>query len=237
VSGYIGTELEVFEAAHNWKQYVFSLVEEHIGGRVLEVGAGIGGTTRQLARARHREWLCLEPDPRLAGQIRKACASGALPQSVRVQAGTTADLDPNSEFDAVLYMDVLEHVENDGEELARVCRRLAPGGALIVLGPAMPWLYSAFDAAIGHFRRYTRASLSAAVPGNLRQVCLKYLDSVGVLLSFGNRALLRNAYPTQRQIQLWDRRIVPLSRRIDPALRFTIGKSILGVWRRPGLTE
>jgi SAM-dependent methyltransferase len=233
LSEYVGTELEVFEAAHNWKRYMLSLFRDHISGRVLEVGAGIGGTTRFLSQAPHREWLCLEPDARLAEEIRKARASGNLPQSVQVKAASTLDLALAPAFDTILYIDVLEHLEDDAAEMRRASALLAPGGALIVFGPAMPWLYSPFDAAIGHFRRYTRESLSKAAPAELQQLRLHYVDSLGVLLSLGNRLLLRNPYPKREQIELWDRKVVPISRRLDPLVRFAVGKSILGVWRKP----
>ena len=232
MSGYVGTELEIFETAHNWKRYILSQLQPHIRGEVLEVGAGIGGTTRFLSQAPHEQWLCLEPDERLADEIREACAAGRLTQSVRVETGVVNDLPAEEAFDAVLYIDVLEHIEDDREELERASRRLTTGGSLVVFGPAMQWLYSPFDAAIGHYRRYNRESLERAMPAGLDRVALKYLDCAGVLLSLANRLLLRNPYPTRKQIEVWDRAVVPVSRRLDPLIRFATGKSILGVWRK-----
>ena len=57
--------------------------------------------------------------------------------------------------------------------------------------------------------------------------------SVGLLASAGNRFISRNSSPTPAQIKLWDRVMVPLSRRFDPLLRYAVGKSVLGVWRKP----
>jgi SAM-dependent methyltransferase len=224
--------LEVFETAHNWKRYILRQLQPHIWGRVLEVGAGIGGTTRFLSQAPHEQWLCLEPDAQLAGEIREACAAGHLPRSVRVETGVVNSLPEGAAFDAVLYIDVLEHIEDDRGELERASRRIGTGGSLIVFGPAMQWLYSPFDAAIGHYRRYNRESLERAMPAGFDRVTVKYLDCVGVLVSLANRLLLRNPYPTRKQIEVWDRAVVPVSRRLDPLIRFATGKSILGVWRK-----
>ena len=57
-----------------------------------------------------------------------------------------------------------------------------------------------------------------------------YLDSCGLCASLGNRLLLQQNLPTANQILFWDRRLVPVSRILDPLLFFKVGKSILGVW-------
>ena len=87
-----------------------------------------------------------------------------------------------------------------------------------MLSPAHPFLFTPFDAAIGHFRRYTRASLHRAAPATLSLEKLVYLDAAGMLASAGNRLLLRSAMPTERQILTWDRLLVPVSRRDRPDL-------------------
>ena len=61
---------------------------------------------------------------------------------------------------------------------------------------------------------------------------LRYLDSVGMMASLGNRLLLRAGMPTLRQILAWDRLMVPLSRRLDPWVGYRFGRSILAVWTR-----
>jgi hypothetical protein len=116
--------------------------------------------------------------------------------------------------------------------MARAAARLNPGGALIVLAPAHPFLFTPFDAAIGHFRRYTRASLRAVAPGTLRVEKLVYLDAAGMLASAANRWLLQSSMPTERQILTWDRLLVPVSRLIDPLFAGGVGKSVLGIWRK-----
>jgi hypothetical protein len=60
----------------------------------------------------------------------------------------------------------------------------------------------------------------------------RYLDSVGLLASLGNRLVLRSAQPNQRQIRFWDRLMVRLSRRLDPLFGYRLGKSALVVWRK-----
>jgi SAM-dependent methyltransferase len=225
---YAGSELEIFEKAHNWKAYLRRFIEPYLTGSVLEVGAGLGANTRQFAALQFDCWTCLEPDADLAEQIEPG---GPLLDRHKVVIGDIAAIDPALRFDAILYIDVLEHIEDDAGELGRAARRLNPGGALIVLSPAHPWLFTEFDKAIGHFRRYTKESLQAAAPTYLRRQQLKYLDCAGLLALFGNRLLLNSSMPTTGQVRTWDSLLVPCSRLLDPLLCGTVGKSVLGVWR------
>lgn len=232
-SDYVGTELEIFAAARNWKRYWSDAIAPFVGGRVLDVGAGLGATAAVFSsRTGIDAWTCLEPDSRFAAQLATRIAAGGLPTRTLARRGTLRDLDPAERFDSILYIDVLEHIRDDRGELARAAGRLAAGGRLVVLSPAHPFLFSPFDAAIGHERRYTRASLRAAAPEGLRLARLAYLDAAGFAASLGNRLVLRSAMPTPAQIAAWDRLLVPISRRLDPWLGFRAGKSVLGVWTR-----
>jgi hypothetical protein len=228
---YVGTELELFAEALHWKRYLRSAIADRLLGDVLEVGAGIGETARHLIDGRQRSWHCLEPDERLATKLRVWAASGVTPQPT-VQIGTTMDVDSRSRFDTILYIDVLEHIEDDRGEMARAAELLAPRGTLIVLSPAFQQLFSEFDRSVGHHRRYTRASLAAVMPASLRQVRLKYIDSVGFMASLANRALLRQGMPTRRQVALWDRVMIPASRVLDPVLARGFGRSVIGMYER-----
>jgi SAM-dependent methyltransferase len=230
---YVGNELELFAEAGNWKRYFASKIRPHLGADVAEVGAGIGGTTALLSQGHQGHWLCLEPDRDLLARIEDAVARGELP-GVDARAATLAELPADRLFDTILYIDVLEHIDDDRGEAARASAHLRPGGKLVILSPAHQWLYSPFDRAIGHFRRYTKASLAAAVPEDLARVELLYLDMVGLLASAGNRFITSSAAPSRAQIKLWDGVMVPLSRLLDRVVGHTLGKSVMGVWaKRP----
>jgi SAM-dependent methyltransferase len=229
----VGGELELFEKAVHWKAYFRARLHPYLIGKVLEVGAGLGGTTRLLCDGRQEEWTALEPDAELVVQFRQRLQRHPLPLPIEVLAGTTAELtEQNRRFDAIVYIDVLEHIEADRSELERAATLLEAGGRLVVLAPAHQWLFTPFDEAIGHFRRYTARSLQALTPAALRLERLFYLDAVGLLASLGNRLLLRQHMPSPRQIAFWDRFLVPLSRWVDPLLGYRLGKTVVGVWRK-----
>ena len=224
---YQGTELELFAGAVRWKRYWRSRISDLVRGRVLDVGAGIGSTLELFQDASSiRQWTALEPDESLAAMIRPASAL-----SLQVICGYLEDAD--GEYDTILYIDVLEHIADDNQELQEAASRLAPGGRLIVLAPAHGWLYSDYDQAIGHYRRYNREMLTALSPAGVTLDRIEYLDLVGMLASLANRWMLHQAAPGLLQVQTWDRLMVPVSRILDPLLGYRFGKSILAIWSRP----
>src|SRR6476659_8713698 len=107
---YVGTELDVFANAINWKNYVRDMLRPYVSGTVLEVGAGKGSFTAALSDLDYTEWLCLEPDTALADDIRRRSATNDLLRHVRIVVGTEAILPRTQVFDTILYLDVLEHI-------------------------------------------------------------------------------------------------------------------------------
>ena len=229
-SNYAGAELEIFSHARNWKQYVAAHIDVYLQGDVLEVGSGIGSATRAFCNGAQQRWVCLEPDSKLSALAKSLRQRDSPP--CEFIAGTLDQLPAGEAFDAILYMDVLEHIAEDRVELIRAARHLKPCAVICVLAPAHPWLYSEFDKAIGHFRRYTKAALSGMDLPGLRLERLRYLDCCGLLPSVVNRFILKSPTPTLSQVNFWDKALVPLSRFIDPLISYLAGKSVLAVWRR-----
>lgn len=228
---YPGAELDLFAAARHWKAYWASAVIPHLAGDVLEVGAGIGMNTALLAREHVGRWVCLEPDPVLAARIRETWAGVSPDHPVDVRVNTVQDLPAERAYDTALYIDVLEHIEDDAAELAAVTARIRDGGSVVVLAPAYQSLFSPFDAAVGHYRRYNRRMIESVAPPNLALTRIEYFDSIGIAASAANRWLLRRTVPTASQIRFWDDFLVPVSRVVDRWIGHRCGRSILAVWK------
>ena len=116
--------------------------------------------------------------------------------------------------------------------MAKASELLLNGGHLIVLAPACNFLFSPFDKAIGHYRRYSAQTLKPVMPGELKLLKLQYLDSGGFFASMANKLLLKQTYPTEKQIQTWDKFMIPVSKWTDKIFFHSFGKSILGIWRK-----
>lgn len=225
---YVGNELDLFENATNWKNYWSSLLKPHIIGNVLEVGAGLGTNTRYLVNDSVESWVSIEPDAMLCETIKNNYNEKINNIKLEVLNKKLVELNDGRHFDSILYIDVLEHIENDKAEIEKAYGLLKVGGKLIVLSPAHEFLFSPFDKSVGHVRRYSKKTISKLLPWGASVIELIYLDSLGLFASLANKLLLRQSVPTISQIKFWDTYIVPGSKIVDRLTFNLAGKSI--VW-------
>ena len=229
---YSGTELELFSKAKNWKSYWRHFLTPYIGKNALDVGAGIGATIFNLQGSGIENWTAVEPDSRFAEVIAEKGKSGEFLVTPRIIVGILKDVPWNEKFDTIFYIDVLEHIENDAEELVTAASRLAPGGRIVILAPAHQFLFSEFDSAVGHHRRYNKKMLRSIVPSSTQIERLAYLDSAGLAASLANRILLHQSLPSISQVSVWDRYLVPVSTFLDRITLNKIGKSIVLILKK-----
>ncbi|HXH81480.1 MAG TPA: methyltransferase domain-containing protein, partial [Candidatus Tectomicrobia bacterium] len=139
--------------------------------RLLELGCGSGNVLEALGAL--GEAVGMEPDAELAAAARARgldVRRGALPDDEVVPRGWP---------DAVLLLDVLEHLDDDAAALGAAHRTLRPGGVLVVTVPAHAWLWAAHDVVLGHRRRYTARALAAlATRAGFRVRHLTYFNSL-----------------------------------------------------------
>jgi hypothetical protein len=225
---YIGDELTLFSHVTNWKSYWSAALRPLIKGPVLEVGAGIGSNL-SLLRTSPIDWTALEPDSSQCDEIQKQIKD----HNVKVVSGYLDHPEVLSDYQTILYIDVLEHIEQDCTEIALAFSKLAVDGRLIILAPAHQSLFSQFDKAVGHFRRYNKTMLKALTPPEAKIEKLFYLDSVGLLASLANSWLLKSSMPTTGQIWLWDKLMIPVSRILDRLVARKLGKTIVIVCSKP----
>lgn len=92
----------------------------------------------------------------------------ALEHSLSARFGAEANLRDRESFGAagfVTLLDVLEHQEDDREFLRDLASKMPPGALLLLTVPAMPSLWSEWDVALGHYRRYRKQTLETAIDG------------------------------------------------------------------------
>jgi SAM-dependent methyltransferase len=124
-------------------------------GRAIEIGAAGGGNSRQMMRM---GWDVL------ATEYLKSGVEIARERGLNAIQADARDLPvPDASFDLLVAFDVLEHVEEDDRVAAEIHRVLRPGGTALIAVPCDMSLWSAFDVASGHHRRYTKESLRAVV--------------------------------------------------------------------------
>ena len=223
---YPGAELDKFDKATIWRKYVFLLIKKFIKGSVLEVGAGIGSFTDNY-KHKVNSLVLSEIDPQNLEVIKKRFPEEKFSFTNKF----TKDL--NQKFDSIMYLNVLEHIEKDNDEIIKAFEKLKKNGFLIILVPAHNKLYSKFDKAVGHFRRYEMSFFKNLEIENSKKHKLIYLDAMGYFLYFLNKFFFKEeVYPSKLKIFIWDKIFTPFTMIIDFLFRYKIGKCILAVYKK-----
>ena len=226
---YTGTELDVLKYSTNYNEWLVNLYKPFIKGDLLEVGCGIGTISQEILKQVPglKSLTGLEPSQKL----RQAYMSDFSDNQgkVTLSGSTLFEIGNQQRYDCILYSNVLEHIEDDNNELIRAASMLKQGGALLIYVPALPFLYSSFDKAIGHYRRYTKSSLDAAFENTrLHVIQKKWVDFPGILSWLIMVKLLNNS-PNKNAVLFNDKYIVPLTRLVESKITVPVGKNLLYV--------
>jgi SAM-dependent methyltransferase len=229
---YAGRDLESMSLARNYHRWILDLFAPHLGRRVVEVGAGTGSFS-ELLLAREPESLTLvEPSEGMHRLLVEHV--GRIPTRARVRihndtfARVARRMTEEERPDSVIYVNVLEHVEDDEAELRLVAGALAPGGRALIFVPAFQWLYGSFDRQVGHRRRYTRGGLAAKCErAGFRVVKSAYFDAAGVLPWWLKYRVLRSEKMEPAAVRFYDSFCVPLLRRVEALIPPPVGKNVL----------
>lgn len=220
-------EFAALSEAVNYREAIAKLFSPYLKGDILEVGAGIGQMLSDVARlCRPQSITAVEPDPRFAAELQRN-----LPFA-RVWQGLEADLPASESFDAILSVNVLEHIEEDEKELLRWRKRLAPRkGDLCILVPARPELYSQMDLDFGHFRRYTKKELTRKLDASgFSNVAASYFNVAGYFAWLLNFKILNARHFNRTAVRSFDRFIFPFCQRIENAIGWRpVGQSLVAV--------
>jgi SAM-dependent methyltransferase len=216
--------------ARAFNRWMYQRIAPWVGQHVLEIGSGIGNLS-QFFVDRQRVVLTDSETTYLTHLERRF---GALAH-VRVAALELPYTPPSlgrGEFDTVVCLNVLEHIEDDRVSLAAMAELLRPGGHLVLLVPALPAIYGSLDRALGHFRRYTPRLLRARyAEAKLGVKHLEWFNLAGIPgWWFTGRVLKREIIPTA-SLALYDA-LVPLFR-LERFLPRRVGQSLIAIGERP----
>lgn len=217
-----GAWLTRLRGANAYLAWIMAEVAPYVGRDVLEVGCGNGNFTLLLGEIAGRV-TALDIDAELVALARQRIAGHA---HLTALALDVMALEPQSRFDTVVMLDVLEHIEDDVAVLGKLRRHLHPGGALVIKVPAIPALYNGMDQAIGHYRRYDRQRLAAALrEAGFDEVRVWGFNLLGVLGWWLNGTVLGRKIPPSDHIEGFDR-LVPVLRRLERLARPGTGLSL-----------
>jgi 2-polyprenyl-3-methyl-5-hydroxy-6-metoxy-1,4-benzoquinol methylase len=194
---------------------------------IANIGCGAGTFTGMLASAGYRV-TAFEPDPTAF-----AIAEKRVPPGCSISTQGLFEIEGKERFNVVVMHDVLEHIEDDRQAVMKLSELMRPGGLLLLSVPALQSLFGRHDEQLGHFRRYSKKSLTKVLGEGLEVIDVRYfgMASIPIVWLFSKR--LRRDYPNIST----DR--VSLAQRLYGALcdaeaqiREPVGTALLAVARK-----
>jgi len=222
-------EFAALGEADNYRDALLREFSEHLCGRVLEVGSGIGQITGELLKnPAISKLVSIEPHAGFHSKL-----SGMFPDHTVIH-GTIEDLKSDENWNTVVSINVLEHINDDERELKNYHRNLAKeNGVLCLFVPARPEIYAQIDKDFGHFRRHTKPELRRKLERAGFQVLqLRYYNLAGYFAWWLNFRLLKKRHFDARAVRLFDRLIFPAMHGLESRICAPpIGQSLLAIAR------
>ena len=221
---YDGWELEFFNNAKNFRNYQWDLIKDNIKKRILEVGPGNCVFLNRYYNI-SKEIFLFEPSEKIRIEL-----DFKIKKFQEVKLIKEFD---NSKYDTIIYLDVIEHIEDDEKEISNAYDRLNQNGHLIISVPAFQFLYTDYDKKIGHYRRYNKSSFKKILKKlDINNFKISYFDSIGFGLIFFSKYLaVSNKVNFKKSISIWNF-LVLISKLLDFFLNPFIGKSLMAIIKK-----
>ena len=138
-----------------------------------------------------------------------------------------------NQYDTAFALNVVEHISDDTMALKNCFKLLKPGGHLVILVPSYQALYNKFDVELGHYRRYTKSSLSKVFKQSDYQIIHKqYFNFMGIFGWFVTGGIMKKKSIPGDQMKLYNT-LVPIFKIIDKVILNSAGLSTVIVGKKP----
>jgi len=223
--------LHELTSARRFTGWLTRLIGPWFGQRILEIGSGIGNISRQLPK---RELLTVSDcDEQYIEILTQAFRNYSMVSVARLDVTREEGFDElEGQYDSVVCLNVLEHIQDDVDALRRMATALRDGGHLIVQVPQYRFLMSRLDRELGHLRRYSRREICEKLESaGLSVRHILNVNALGVLGWLVNNRFLRRTTFGKFQLKIYDM-LVPFACMIEKLLPHP-GLSIVAVAQKP----
>ncbi len=229
VPQYFGKDLEAMSFAKNYHKWILAELLPYLGNSVAEVGAGVGSFSTLVLETNISSLAAFEPSQNMYPLLQETLSKDKRAKAINDSFGSA---NTGKRFDSILYVNVLEHIEDDASEFANARDALNPEGHLLIFVPALPWLYGEIDRQVGHFRRYMKKNLVELTRrSGFSVVKARYFDVAGIIPWYINFVLLKNLI-SGGSVSLYDWLVVPAMRVMEGLVPPPVGKNVLLVARK-----
>ena len=229
---YPGKDLEAMDFAVRYHQWILKIFRPFLGKNLVEVGAGTGSVSEMFLRENIESLTLVEPSAEMFPLLKERVANWQTDKKIRtyndIFTNVAAEIVSAQKPDTMIYVNVLEHIEDDALELEAMHETLTDGGRILIFVPSLPRLYSNFDKHIGHFRRYTKRDLTDKTErAGFKILRCGFFDFVGILPWWLKYRVLKSTTMQPGALKLYDQIVVPFAQPIETLVPPPIGKNLI----------
>ena len=229
---YSGRDLEAMSWAQNYHRWILEKFQPLLGRRVVEVGAGTGSFSELLLESDLESLSLVEPSPemfaRLTERVNKTNTQIPITTYPITFRNAAKQVRSAQHPDSIVYVNVLEHIEDDEAELRVVNETLDRNGRVFIFVPALSWLFGPFDKQIGHRRRYAKKELIAkCTSAGFKVIQAEYFDFFGIVPWWIKYRLLKSEQLEQSAVKIYDDYVVPVARVLENSVVPPVGKNLM----------
>ena len=141
VVNYPGKDLEAMSFAVKYHRWLLDEFRPFIGKRIVEVGAGKGSFSEMLLDLKPDSLAVIEPSEMFSDLTNNLSANTNGSEVLffnNIFENAVSDIVSKERPDTIIYVNVLEHIEDDRRELTLIHDCLAERGRCLIFVPAMP---------------------------------------------------------------------------------------------------
>ncbi|MBI4430272.1 MAG: class I SAM-dependent methyltransferase [Candidatus Omnitrophica bacterium] len=226
------------DSSTNYNRWLYKSIEQDLrcAKQVLDVGSGIGSIGQYLGEDGVKQVILSDHCEKMLDllKLRFNHLSNYRIAKLDISEQHMCRSVPIESIDAITCINVLEHIKADAEALQNMRRLLSPGGRLLLIVPALSWLYGTLDKLGEHYRRYDREELNEKLNKSgfvvEKQRCINFF---GIFTWYLAGKILKQNNFNKGANRLLDK-FIPFLEFIERYWRFPIGQSIVTCCKKAG---
>jgi 2-polyprenyl-3-methyl-5-hydroxy-6-metoxy-1,4-benzoquinol methylase len=230
----VGQEtLEIFAHTDHFNRWMFGELAPFCKGHILEIGSGIGNISSlllerfdEISLSDLRKNYCdiLQEKFSRNEHLKYICQMDLGEREIEKKIPEW-----QNKFDTILASNVIEHIKDDHQAIRNCYKMLKKNGRIVILVPAYNQLYNPFDAMLGHYRRYTRNTLTDLLEKEgFSIVHTRYFNAIGIAGWWFSGVILKKKKLPENQLALYEK-LVPVIRLADTLTLHRLGLSVISV--------
>ena len=219
-------ELEALRHAKNYYSWIISYFNPYLGQSLVEVGAGIGTFSDYIINNIKQPYTLslYEPAENNFEELQKKYSTH---KNLKLIQGYFEHSDDNK-YDTLIVNNVLEHIDDDVNFIKEVNKSLVHEGKLLIFVPALDFLYSDFDKSLGHFRRYSKGSLTKMLESiGFKIIKARYFNFIGIITWYIFFKLLKKKTLNISSIKFYDKYVIPILVKVEGIFEPPLGQNLL----------